>query len=59
MVWVLNSGRGKKFLSFQNVQTGSVAHQVSYSVGTGVKRPGREADHAPVSSADVKNGGNC
>jgi hypothetical protein len=41
------------------VQTGSGAHPASYPVGTkgpllGVKRPGREADHSPPSSAEVK-----
>jgi hypothetical protein len=38
---------------------GSGAHPASYPVGTssftlGVKRPGREADHSPPSSAEVK-----
>jgi hypothetical protein len=39
------------------VQTGSAAHQASYPMGTlflGVKRPGREADPSPPSSAEVK-----
>jgi hypothetical protein len=40
----------------------SGAHPASYAMGTGddfpwVKRPGREADHSPPSSAEVKNGG--
>jgi hypothetical protein len=40
-------------------QTGSGAHPTSYTVGTGtsfpgVKRPGREADHLPPTSAEVK-----
>jgi hypothetical protein len=40
--------------------TGSGAHPASYPVGSrdpspGVKRPGREADHSPPSSAEVKN----
>jgi len=35
------------------------AHPASYTVGTralslGVKRPGRETDHSPPSSAEVK-----
>jgi hypothetical protein len=43
-----------------HVQNGSGAHSASYPVGTGalslrVKRPGREADHSPPSSAEVKN----
>jgi hypothetical protein len=38
----------------------SGAHPASYPIGTGalslrVKRPGREADHSPPSSAEVKN----
>jgi hypothetical protein len=44
-----------------SVQTGSGAHPASYSIGTGGsfpgrKRQGREADHPPPSSAEVKNG---
>jgi hypothetical protein len=43
------------------VQTGSGAHPVSCTMGTGgpfpgVKaRPGRDADHSPLSSAEVEN----
>jgi hypothetical protein len=42
------------------VQTGSGAHPVSYTMGTGGSvpggkaRPGRDADHSPPSSAEVK-----
>jgi hypothetical protein len=41
------------------VQAVSVAHPASYPMGTGdlslgVKRPGREADHSPASSAEVR-----
>jgi hypothetical protein len=41
------------------VQTGSEVHPTSYTMGTGscfpeVKRPGREADHSPPTSAEVK-----
>jgi hypothetical protein len=41
------------------VQTGSGAHLASYPVGNGcsfpgVKRPGREADLSPPTSAEVK-----
>jgi hypothetical protein len=42
------------------VQTHSEAHPASYPMGTvdsfphGVKRQGREADHSPPSSAEVK-----
>jgi hypothetical protein len=42
-----------------HVQTGSGAHPAFYPMGTGalcqgVKRPGREADHSPPTSAEVK-----
>jgi hypothetical protein len=42
------------------VQTGSEAHPASYPLGTGGSfpggkaRPGRDADHSPPSSAEVK-----
>jgi hypothetical protein len=41
------------------IQNGSGAHPASYPMGTrgssrGVKQPGREADHSPPSSAEVK-----
>ena len=40
------------------VHTSSGAHPASYTIGTGslpgVKRPGRDADHAPQSSTKVK-----
>jgi hypothetical protein len=56
----VRSPAGAKHLCLlHSVQTGSRA---SYSVGTwglypGVELPGREADHSPASSAEVKNGG--
>jgi hypothetical protein len=43
------------------VQTGSEAHSASYPVGTGgpfpggKERSGRDADHSPPCSAEVKN----
>jgi hypothetical protein len=43
------------------VQTGSGAHPPSYTMGTGGPfpggkgRPGREANHSPLSSAEVDN----
>jgi hypothetical protein len=45
-----------------SVKTYSGAHLASYPIGTGAvspeeKRPGRKADHAPPSIADIKNGG--
>jgi hypothetical protein len=51
----------KDFSSSPCVQTGSGAHPASYPMGTGGSfpgrkaRPGREADHSPPSSAEVKN----
>jgi hypothetical protein len=48
------------FSSSPCVQTGSGAHPASYPVGTGGSfpgskaRPGRDADHSPPSSAEVK-----
>jgi hypothetical protein len=50
------------FSLFHSVQTGPEAHPPSYPVGTwgsflGIKRPGREADHSPPSSAEVKKSG--
>jgi hypothetical protein len=47
------------FSLHHRLQNGSGAHPVSYTMGTrgsfpGVKRPGREADHSPPSSAEVK-----
>jgi hypothetical protein len=49
------------FSSSPCVQTGSGAHPASYPMGTGGSfsggkvRPGRDADHSPPSSAEVKN----
>jgi hypothetical protein len=43
------------FSSNLRVQTGSGAHPASCTVGTGGKAgPGRDADHSPPSSAEVK-----
>jgi hypothetical protein len=48
------------FSSSPCVQTGSGAHPASYPMGTGGPlpggnaRPGRDADHSPSSSAEVK-----
>jgi hypothetical protein len=52
------AGAGNSSLHHR-VQTGSGAHPPSYPMGTmgsfpGVKRPGREADHSPPSSAEGK-----
>jgi hypothetical protein len=44
---------------FFHVQTDPGTHPASCTVGTGsfpgVKRPGRDADHPPSSSAEVEN----
>jgi hypothetical protein len=51
----------KDFSSNLHVQTGSGAHPASCTMGTGgpfprgKARPGRDADHSPQSSAEVKN----
>jgi hypothetical protein len=51
----------KDFSSNLCVQTGSMAHPASSTMGTrdpfpGAKaRPGRDAYHSPLSSAEVKN----
>jgi len=47
------------FSHHHRVQTGSGAHTSSYHMSTAgpslaVKRPGREVDHSPPSSAEVK-----
>jgi hypothetical protein len=51
-----------RFSLLHSVQTDSGAHPASYPVGTvgsfpGLKRPGREVDRSPLSSAEVKKGG--
>jgi hypothetical protein len=55
---IFPAGAGN-FSLHHRVQHGSGAHPSSYPMGTGalsleVKRPGREADHSPPSSAEVK-----
>jgi hypothetical protein len=54
-----DSRYGQKLSLLHVVQTGSGAHP-AYLMGNGgsfpgVKRPGREADHSPPTSAEVKN----
>jgi hypothetical protein len=56
-----DSLKGQGLSLLQSVHTGSGAHPVSYTMGTGggaispgKKRPGREADHSPQSSAEIK-----
>jgi hypothetical protein len=57
----VRSPTGADFSSIPCFQTGSGAHPASYPMGTGgpfpggKARPGRDADHSPPSSAEVKN----
>jgi hypothetical protein len=53
------SQKGQEFSLLHVVQTGSGVNPPSYPMGTGalsseVKRLGREADHSPPASAEVK-----
>jgi hypothetical protein len=50
---------GSRTFLLHVVHTGSGAHPASYPMGTGssfpgLKRQGREADHSPATSAEVK-----
>jgi hypothetical protein len=51
----------KGFSSNLCVQTGSGAHPASCTMGTGgpfpgaKARPGRDADHSPLTNAEIKN----
>jgi hypothetical protein len=55
-IGVRSPARAKDFSSILCVQTGSGAHPVSCTIGTGGKaRPGRDADNSPPSSAEVEN----
>jgi hypothetical protein len=54
-------GRRVSVFILRNVQTDSGGHPGSYpidrrAISCGIKRPGRETDHSPPSSAEVKNG---
>jgi hypothetical protein len=55
-IGVRSPARAKDFPFSPCIQTGSGAHPASYPMGTerGKARPGREADHSPPSSAEVK-----
>jgi hypothetical protein len=51
--------KGQEFSLFHVVQTGFWVHSAFYPMGTGalfqgIKRPGREADHSPPTSAETK-----
>jgi hypothetical protein len=48
---------GKRFFYSLQFRTCFGTHTASYSMGTGVKQPGREVDHSLPSSAEIKNGG--
>jgi hypothetical protein len=63
MFWtagVRSPTEAEDFSSNLYVQTGSGAHPAPYTMGTGgsfpggKERPGRDADHSPCSSAEVK-----
>jgi hypothetical protein len=51
-VWF--STGAEDFSSNLSVQTGSGAHPASYPFPGGKARPGRDADHSPPSSCEVK-----
>jgi hypothetical protein len=46
---------GQDFSPLHLFQTGSGAHPAPYRMGTEDKAAGREADHPPPTSAEVKN----
>jgi hypothetical protein len=58
---IRSPSEAEDFSSSLCVQTGSGAHPVFCSMGTGglfhgdKARPGRDADHSPPSSAEVEN----
>jgi hypothetical protein len=60
-IGVRSPAGAKEFSSSLCVQTGSGAHPASCPMGTGgpfpggKARPGRDADHSPLSSAEVVN----
>jgi hypothetical protein len=60
-IGVRSPAEAKDFSSSLCVQTGSVTHPASCTMGTGgpfpggKARPGRDADHSPPSSAEVVN----
>jgi len=60
LVWGLNTGKGKRFVSSQIIQTYCRGHPAFCSVDMGaccwgVKQPGHEADSSPPSNAEIKN----
>jgi hypothetical protein len=55
-IYEVSPAGAEDFSSNPCVQTGSGANSASYPMGTerGKARPGRDADHSPPSSAEVK-----
>jgi hypothetical protein len=51
------SAEARDFSLFHRVQTGSSHIMGIRALSLGIKWQGREADHSPPSSAQVKNGG--
>jgi hypothetical protein len=64
MIWGSIPGRGEKIFLFTTASRAALGHTkppmqwVPGALSLGVKRPGREADHSPPSSAEVKNAWN-
>ena len=58
-VWSSNSGRDKKLFLLHNVQNGPRPTRPPLSGNQrsfpGIQRPGREVNHSPSPSAEVKN----
>jgi hypothetical protein len=46
--------QGKEFSLLHSVHTGSGAQWIPGAFSMEIKRPGREADHSPPASAEVK-----
>jgi hypothetical protein len=47
---------GARFFLFSTASRPSPIQGIPGTISPGVKRPGREGDHSPPSSAEVKNG---
>jgi hypothetical protein len=55
-----DSWQGQESFLYSTAAVGPTQHPIKLVAGAlspGVKRPGRESDHSPPSSANVKNGG--
>jgi len=62
MVWGSSPSGGERWLLLQKHRAAQGAHSPTYSTGTGIisgwwvaKRPGRDVDLSPPSSAEAKN----